>query len=95
MPEQNVKEAPATSSDIPASPSGIVAQALELIAKEAGLEVSDLRGDVGFADLGVDSLMSLVIAEKFQELGVKVGGSLFLDYPTIGDLTNWLEEYHS
>jgi hypothetical protein len=40
--------------------------------------------------------MSLVISEKLKsELGVKVGGSLFLDYPTIGDLKNWLDESYS
>ncbi|KAG6098489.1 putative secondary metabolism biosynthetic enzyme [Claviceps sp. LM220 group G6] len=50
----------------------------------------------GFAELGIDSLMSIVIAKKFKiELDVKVGGSLFLDYPTIGDLRKWLEEYYS
>jgi monodictyphenone polyketide synthase len=67
-----------------------------LIAKEATLEISDLEDDASFSNLGIDSLMSLVIAEKFRtELGVKVGGCLFLDYPTIGDLRKWLEEYYS
>lgn len=76
--------------------SGITARALELIANEAAIELSDLQGETSFADLGVDSLMSLVIAEKFRkDLNVKVGGSLFLDYPKIGDLTDWLQEYHS
>jgi iterative type I PKS product template protein len=71
-------------------------KALLLIAKEAGLELSDLIDDAEFANLGVDSLMSLVIAEKFrEELGVSVAGSLFLEYPTIGSLRAWLEEYHS
>jgi acyl carrier protein len=67
-----------------------------LIAKEAALEISDLEDDANFADLGIDSIMSLVIAEKFRtELDIKVGGSLFLDYPTIGDLRKWLEKYYS
>lgn len=79
-----------------ATSSSITAKALQLIANEAGLETSDLEDDVSFADVGVDSLMSLVISEKFRiELDVKVGGSLFLDYPTIGDLRKWLEEYYS
>jgi len=74
--------------------SSITAKALQLIANEAGLETSDLEDDVSFADVGVDSLMSLLISEKFRiELDVKVDGSLFLDYPTIGDLRKWLEEY--
>ncbi|KAH6722851.1 putative polyketide synthase [Leptodontidium sp. MPI-SDFR-AT-0119] len=72
------------------------ARALMLIANEAGLEIADLEDDAEFSNLGVDSLMSLVIAEKFKtELDVKVGGSLFLDYPTIGDLRKWMEEYYS
>ncbi|KAE9364958.1 putative polyketide synthase [Stipitochalara longipes BDJ] len=72
------------------------ARAIQIIAAESALDLSDLTDDASFANLGVDSLMSLVIAEKFREqLGVVVGGSLFLEYPTIGDLRSWLEEYYS
>ena len=86
--------APSVNSTI--ASGGISAKALMLIAKEAALEISDLEDEACFANLGVDSLMSLVIAEKLRtELDVKVSGSLFLDYPTIGDLRNWLEEYYS
>lgn len=93
----------ATAKPIPATalaPTGetttVAVKALELIANEGGMEMSDLAADVSFADLGIDSLMSLVITEKLRTaLGVKVSGSLFLDYPTIGDLQSWLEEYHS
>lgn len=71
-------------------------KAFLLIAKEAGMDVSELVDDATFANLGVDSLMSLVIAEKFRdELGIAVAGSLFLEYPTIGALREWLEEYHN
>jgi len=71
-------------------------KALKLVANEAGLDPQDLDDDANFADLGVDSLMSLVIAEKLRtDLGVKVGGSLFLDYPTIGDMRSWLDEAYS
>ncbi len=76
--------------------SSIASQALVLIAAEAALDLADLEDDVMFSNLGVDSLMSLVIAEKFrQQLGVVVSGSLFLEYPTIGDLRAWLIEYYS
>jgi iterative type I PKS product template protein len=85
-----------TTVELAASPGSITAKALILIAKEAALEISDLEDDASFSHLGVDSLMSLVISEKFRtELDVKVGGSLFLDYPTIGDLRKWLEEYYT
>lgn len=74
----------------------VTVKAIAIIASEAALELADFDDEASFADLGVDSLMSLVIAEKFrQELGVIIGGSLFLDYPTIGDLRSWLKEYHS
>ena len=87
----------ATPSIESAAASGsITAKALMLIAKEAALEIFDLEDGASFSNLGIDSLMSLVIAEKFRtELDVKVGGSLFLDYPTIGDLRKWLEEYYN
>ena len=74
----------------------LAARAMALIAKEAGLDLPDLQDEASFASLGIDSLMSLVLAEKFrEELGVTVGGSLFLEYPTLGDLRGWLEEYYS
>ncbi|KAK2594652.1 hypothetical protein QQS21_007628 [Conoideocrella luteorostrata] len=70
-------------------------KAMQLVAKEAGLDLGDLDDDVNFANIGVDSLMSLVIAEKLREqLGVAVSGSLFLEYPTAGDLRAWLVEYY-
>jgi monodictyphenone polyketide synthase len=89
---------------VPAEPSfpgqddtdSVAAKAMALIARETALELSDLKDESSFANLGVDSLMSLVISEKFrEELGVTVSGSLFLEYPTIGDLRSWLIEYYN
>lgn len=100
-----VSSSPEPDSNTPASSAplakaensdGVAAKALALIAKEAALELSDLQDDATFANLGVDSLMSLVIAEKFrEELNVTVSGGLFLEYPTIGDLRSWLLEYYN
>ena len=68
---------------------------MAFIAKEVGLELVDLQDEASFVSLGIDSLMSLVFAEKFrEELGVTVGGSLFLKYPTLGDLMGLLEEHY-
>ena len=59
------------------------------------LELSELKAEASFTELGVDSFMSLVIAEKFwEQLQVTVRGSLFLEYPTVGDLKSWLREYY-
>ncbi len=93
--------APAPSTPAPAAvlvgdSDSTARKALALVAKEGGLEMSDLHDDAAFVNLGVDSLMSLVIAEKFREdLGIAVAGSLFLEYPTIGAMRTWLEEYYS
>lgn len=96
-PEAPGSKPPATITlEAPAAENSTVSKAMELIAKEAALDVEDLVGDASFASLGVDSLMSLVIAEKFRdELGVQVSGGLFLEYPTIDDLKSWLVEYYS
>ncbi|KAL4887524.1 hypothetical protein BJY04DRAFT_225501 [Aspergillus karnatakaensis] len=88
--------AAAAASVLTEDSDSVAAKSLVLISKEAGLALSDLTDDASFSDLGVDSLMSLVIAEKFrEELGVTVTGSLFLEYPTIGDLRSWLLEYYN
>ncbi|KKY34489.1 putative polyketide [Diaporthe ampelina] len=76
--------------------SGLANKAMRLIADETAIDEADLVDEASFASLGVDSLMSLVIAEKFRDdLGVQVSGGLFLEYPTIGDLRGWLVENYS
>lgn len=75
---------------------GVAVKAMRLIADETAIDEEDLVDEASFASLGVDSLMSLVIAEKFRDdLGVNVSGGLFLEYPTIGDLRGWLVENYS
>ena len=94
--EEKKAAAPVQEASPAAAADSVTTRALALIAKEAALELSDLEDEAEFANLGIDSLMSLVISEKLKsELDVKVGGSLFLDYPTIGDLRVWLDECYS
>ncbi|KAL8792417.1 MAG: hypothetical protein Q9195_005031 [Heterodermia aff. obscurata] len=76
-------------------PDSTTSKAIQIISDEAAIDLVDLTDDASVAALGVDSLMSLVIAEKFRDqLGVTVPGSLFLEFPTVGDLRVWLEEYY-
>ncbi|KAK3291290.1 putative polyketide synthase [Chaetomium fimeti] len=88
---------PTTSTTpAPASDESVAGKAMALVAAEAALDPADLHDDASFANLGVDSLMSLVIAEKLRDqLNITVNGSLFLEYPTVGDLRAWLVEYYS
>ena len=74
------------------SESAIVNDCMGLIARETGLPLSELADSATFVEIGVDSLMSLVLSEKFRnELQVEVKSSLFLECPTIGELRGWLE----
>jgi iterative type I PKS product template protein len=104
-PAEDVNKAPGNADSAEAGADGeanaspdtdsTTAKAIAIVANEAALDPEDVHDEASFASLGVDSLMSLVIAEKFrEELGVTVGGSLFLEYPTVGDLRSWLQEYY-
>ena len=74
--------------------NSLVTRALNIIADEAAMDVEDLTEEARFQDLGIDSLMSLVLAQKFRsEIGVEVRDSIFIEFPCIGDLCRWLEKY--
>lgn len=60
------------------------ADALRIISEESGVPVSELNGNTSFADLGVDSLLSLLCASRFrEELGLAHESTIFADYPTV------------
>ncbi|KAL7934399.1 putative polyketide synthase, partial [Trichoderma chlorosporum] len=68
-----------------------VAACLQIIADETGLELEDLAGEAAFAELGVDSLMSLALSGKLRaELGIEVQASIFIECATVQELVNWL-----
>ncbi|KAJ5514172.1 hypothetical protein N7463_003724 [Penicillium fimorum] len=46
--------------------SGVIGNCISPIARETGLEVSEITDETTFEQTGVDSLMSLVVAEKFR-----------------------------
>jgi asperthecin polyketide synthase len=75
--------------------SSVVTDCLRLISRESGLEMERLENDeASFTGLGIDSLMSLVLSEKFKsELQIEVKSSLFLECPNIGARKEWLNEY--
>lgn len=61
----------------------------ELIAQlvdETGMEASELTSSTYFAEIGVDSLMSIsVLAALKAETGVELNASFLIDHPTLGD----------
>lgn len=65
--------------------------ALRIIADESGLDIAELTDSTNFADVGIDSLLSLTISARFkEELDLDVDFSLlFFEHPTVKDLKNF------
>ncbi|KGO38588.1 Acyl transferase/acyl hydrolase/lysophospholipase [Penicillium expansum] len=64
---------------------------LQIIASEVGVDVSELTDDVMFADLGVDSLLTIsIIARLSSELNQEIPSSLFMNYPSVRELCGHL-----
>ncbi|KAK5088555.1 polyketide synthase [Lithohypha guttulata] len=83
------KKAPAA----PKSAGGLAQKAFDIIAQEIDVDHAELVDNVQWADLGVDSLMSLTISGKFREdLDLEVESSLFTDYASVGALRKHLSE---
>lgn len=66
-------------------------RALEIIAEELAVDIGLLTDEVGISDLGLDSLMSLVLAQKLREdLAIEMRDAFFLEVDTIGQLKRLL-----
>lgn len=66
------------------STESITEKILSIISEELGIEMSELVEMDSFADMGVDSLMSLTVTGRVrEELELDIPSSFFTDYPTI------------
>lgn len=78
-----------------AGPS-VTSHVLDIIASEVGIPVDELADGIDFANMGVDSLMSLSISGRIrEELEIDAPSSLFVDYPTVGALKGHLAQFGS
>ena len=79
-----------SNSDDPAAK--ITSVALGIIADEVRVPVDDLHDDVTLTDIGIDSLLNLVIGSRFhEELDMEIDTeTMFADIATIGDLKKYL-----
>lgn len=67
--------------------------ALKIISEESGVPVADLTNEKAFADLGVDSLLSLLCASRFrEELRLAHESTIFESYSTVGELRDFWEQ---
>ncbi|RKF63199.1 Non-reducing polyketide synthase nscA [Erysiphe neolycopersici] len=71
----------------------LVTDVINLIANETGLDLDDFKDESTFLELGVDSLTSLVLSQKFRTMmNIEVHNTIFLDLPTVKEFTNYLKE---
>ncbi|EFQ28363.1 beta-ketoacyl synthase domain-containing protein [Colletotrichum graminicola M1.001] len=74
---------------------------LSVIAKESGLDPSEIGMDTSLADIGVDSLMSIAIIGAVKEqTGTELPASLLADCATVSQVVRTIasdnsQEYHS
>ena len=72
----------------------VVNRAMDIISQETELPLKELQGECLFADLGVDSLLSLQISGRFREdLEIDIQSSIFTTCATVGELQNYLERF--
>lgn len=92
---KSVKKSAPTIVQMPrkAGPS-VTTHVLDIIASEIGIPVDELADGIDFANMGVDSLMSLSISGRIREdLEIDAPSSLFVDYPTVGALKGHLIQF--
>ncbi|CAG8058756.1 unnamed protein product [Penicillium salamii] len=70
-----------------------LSECMYLIAQETGLHISQLADCSNIADLGIDSLMSLALVNKFQqELQLQINKTVFIECATIGEFKTWFQQ---
>jgi len=100
-PPKAISPKPTKTAARKATPSlgagpNVTIKVLNIIASEVGIDVSELADGIDFANMGVDSLMSLSISGRIREdLEIDAPSSLFVDYPTVGGLKGHLRQYDS
>lgn len=91
---QAPKSVAVTPASNNSSGSSRLGQALAIIADQIGLDMSELSDQSAFADLGVDSLLSLTIAGRLrEELDMDIESSLFMECPTVKGFKEFFSQH--
>ncbi|KAE8361233.1 hypothetical protein BDV27DRAFT_160905 [Aspergillus caelatus] len=64
----------------------------EVVSEITGLPESQISKNISFFALGVDSVITIRMARRLQEQGLKASSSDILRYPSIGALHNYLQK---
>ncbi|KAL4778883.1 hypothetical protein BJX76DRAFT_362306 [Aspergillus varians] len=65
----------------------LASKALDLIASETGIHCQDLTDETHLSEIGVDSLLSLALVERFaMDLNMQLPRNFLLESPTVRDI---------
>ena len=79
------------SADISKESSRLITKALQIMSEESGIASEELTDITVLTDVGIDSLLSLMISSRFKdELALDFEASVFHDLDTIRDLKVFL-----
>jgi acyl carrier protein len=71
----------------------IVKRALEIISEESEIPTPDLKDDTILSEVGIDSLVSLMVASRFaEELDVMAESAMFMGEATVADIKSLVLE---
>ncbi|KAK4619685.1 Putative sterigmatocystin biosynthesis polyketide synthase [Fulvia fulva] len=66
-------------------------RALEILCEETQILLADLTEDTILSDVGIDSLLSLVVTSRFRdELEIELDADEFANFTTMHDMKDWL-----
>ncbi|TRX88798.1 hypothetical protein FHL15_010257 [Xylaria flabelliformis] len=86
-PNERMQKTDSDNSDEETDDDGVASRAVFILAEELAVDIGLLTDECEIADIGLDSLMSLVISQKFREtLGIEIRDAFYLEVATIGDL---------
>ncbi|KAL8720159.1 MAG: hypothetical protein Q9225_002947 [Loekoesia sp. 1 TL-2023] len=85
---------PAPTTQLQEARKDISSRALNVVAAEVGVPITELSDNVTFADIGVDSLMSLTISARLrEELDMEISSTLFVDCSSVADFLNHFSQH--
>jgi acyl carrier protein len=76
------------------SGSTLITTALDIISKESGIAEAELSDDCAFEDIGMDSLLCLMVSSRLRdELGIELSSAEFLEMGNIAGLRQFLAKH--
>lgn len=93
LPINNGQRVPVKGESSDAKNEHMAKTIIEAVASECGLTPAEMEPTTSFADVGVDSLMSIAISSAVQKkTGVEIGASFFTDHLTVADVKTHFEK---